>query len=176
METTPRDDHERRQQRGAGADAEDPERERYRELLEELRTVQPGVQVLFAFLLTVPFNQRFSDLDALGTNLYGVALAASALATAAFVAPPWYHRLDGGQPRERRNHRSVGFQIAGLTFLFVAMASAILLVARFIFGPSPGALIVGLFVTAAAVGWWLVPTYDRVRHGTGHEDTGPPDA
>lgn len=154
---------------------DDPERERYRELLEELRTVLPGVQILFAFLLTVPFNSRFTELDAFGTRLYGVALAASALAAASFTAPPWYHRLDGGQPRGRRLHRSVLFQLGGLSLLFVAMASVLLLVSRFIFGSTAGGLIVALFVAGATVAWWLVPALDRLRHGTGHEDTGPPD-
>ncbi len=55
---------------GSGDDSAEQQRERYRELLEELRTIIPGVQVLFAFLLTVPFSSRFADLDELGRRAF----------------------------------------------------------------------------------------------------------
>src|SRR3954453_1058205 len=63
------------------------------ELLNELRVVIPGVQVLFAFLLTVPFNQRFGQVDPFQKTVYFATLLLSALATALFLAPTGYHRL-----------------------------------------------------------------------------------
>lgn len=56
-------------------------RERYRELLEEVRTIMPGAQVLLGFLLTVPFANRLADVDRLGRILFVVALAATAAST-----------------------------------------------------------------------------------------------
>lgn len=81
-------------------------RERYRELLEELRTIIPGVQVLFAFLLTVPFSSRFTELDALGRRVFTGSLVAAALATvvtAATLAMWWLlPAVDGPTGASRR--------------------------------------------------------------------------
>jgi len=69
------------------------QRERYQELLAELRTIIPGVQVLFAFLLTAPFSARFHLLDQLGHDIYAASLVGTALAAAVFLTPAAYHRL-----------------------------------------------------------------------------------
>src|SRR5882757_477586 len=64
-----------------------------RELIEELRVALPGVQVLFAFLLVAPFNQRFSDLSHNQERLYLVALVFAGLASAFLLAPTAHHRF-----------------------------------------------------------------------------------
>ncbi len=64
------------------------------ELLQELRVALPGVQVLFAFLLTVPFAQRFGQVTEFQTYVYFVTLLCSCVATAFFIAPTAYHRLN----------------------------------------------------------------------------------
>src|SRR5512132_2062649 len=83
--------------------ADEDEKERTQrqllELLNELRVVIPGVQVLFAFLLTIPFNQRFAEVSDFQQTVYFVTLLLSALATALFLAPTGSHR---GAWRERR--------------------------------------------------------------------------
>src|SRR4051794_33171551 len=87
---------------GAGAHSpptgqrEDPTARHHRQLIEllnELRVGLPGVQVLFAFLLTVPFTQRFSQLDGIQRDIYFLAVLATALATTFLIAPSSYHRL-----------------------------------------------------------------------------------
>jgi hypothetical protein len=63
------------------------------ELLNELRVILPGVQVLFAFLLMVPFTQRFPDLDDLETGVFFMTLLCTAVATALLIAPSAHHRI-----------------------------------------------------------------------------------
>ena len=87
-------------------DPDEEARERYRELLEELRTIIPGVQVLFGFLLTVPFSARFDRLDDLGRDLYSVVLAGVALAIVVFLTPAAIHRF-GADGRTAVNNQTV---------------------------------------------------------------------
>ena len=75
---------------------EDPQERTARELIEllnELRVILPGVQVLFAFLLMVPFTQRFPDLDDLETGVFYMTLLCTAVATALLIAPSAHHRI-----------------------------------------------------------------------------------
>ena len=85
------------------------------ELLNELRVILPGVQVLFAFLLMVPFTQRFPDLDDLETGIFFVTLLCTAVATALLIAPSAHHRiLWRGGVREQRLVVGNVLAIAGL--------------------------------------------------------------
>ena len=75
---------------------EDPTARHHRQLIEllnELRVGLPGVQVLFAFLLTVPFTQRYTRLDGIQRDIYFLAVLSTAMATACLIAPSSYHRL-----------------------------------------------------------------------------------
>src|SRR3954469_8737765 len=78
--------------------AEETEKERIDreliELLNELRVALPGVQVLFAFLLILPFQQRFSQVDELDRLVYAAALVSSAVAAALLIAPSVHHRVN----------------------------------------------------------------------------------
>jgi MFS family permease len=110
------------------------ERERYRELLEEVRTILPGVQVLFAFLLTAPFSQRFNEIDEYGRDLYSIALVGSAVAMVLFLTPAAYHRI---APRDERNKRltiAVRLMVVGMLVLALSVLTAVVAVMRFIFG------------------------------------------
>lgn len=151
------------QDRGGAAhqdeDAEVAERERYRELLEELRTIIPGVQVLFAFLLTVPFSSRFADLDLLGRRAFTASLVAAALATVVFLTPAAYHRLTD-RHRGRRLQVSVRMQLAGMTLLAAAIAVAVFVVTRFIFDTTVGGIIGAGVAVSALLLWWALPTVD----------------
>src|ERR687894_1738845 len=90
----------RRQSRGGGMNkgrdetTEERADRNMNELLQELRVALPGVQVLFAFLLTVPFAQRFADVSSFQKNVYFATLLFSAAASALFIAPTSYHRLN----------------------------------------------------------------------------------
>jgi hypothetical protein len=117
------------------------------QLLQELRVAMPGVQVLFAFLLAVPFQQRFADVTEFQRTVYFVTLLASAAASALFIAPTAYHRLlfeRGEKPRLIR--RATVLAIAGLTALGVAMSGAIVLVTDLLFERAT------VIVTGAGVG------------------------
>jgi hypothetical protein len=154
-------------------DAVSEQRQRYRELLEELRTVIPGVQVLFGFLLTVPFTSRFPDLDQLGTLMFVVSLVAVALSAVILVTPAAYHRLTPRHARRQRIRLGVRVTIVGMSFLGLSIGSSVFVVARFIFATdraaapdvlSPttiGAAIAGVVSATTLVLWFLVPFLRR---------------
>jgi membrane-bound acyltransferase YfiQ involved in biofilm formation len=107
------------------------------ELLNELRVAMPGVQVLFGFLLTVPFQQRFQRVNEFQETVYFVTLIAAAAATAFLIAPSAYHRLMLEQ-HDKPNiiHIGSGQMIAGLCALAIAMNGAVLLVTDVLFDAS----------------------------------------
>ena len=130
----------------------------FNELLGELRIALPGVQVLFAFLLAVPFAQRFSQLTGFQRGLYFAVLLLTALASALLIAPTAYHRIQFRQGRKREilffaNRAAV----LGLGALALAMTGAILLIADFLFGVA-AAVPIGT-ATALLFGslWYLLP-------------------
>ena len=130
----------------------------FNELLGELRVALPGVQVLFAFLLTVPFAQGFSELSAFERDLYFTVLLLTAVASAFLIAPTAYHRL---QFRQGRKREIVFFAnraaVLGLAALALAMTGAILLITHFLFGAA-AAIPVGI-AAALVFGtlWYLLP-------------------
>jgi Family of unknown function (DUF6328) len=104
------------------------------ELLQELRVALPGVQILFAFLLTVPFAQGFTRLNGDQRDLYFGVLMATALSTALLIAPTANHRLLFRQ-RDKEHLVTISnrLAIAGLMVLAVAITGAVLLIADLIF-------------------------------------------
>lgn len=142
------------------------ERQRYRELLGELRTILPGVQVLFAFLLTAPFSSRFADLDLLGRRAFLVALVGVALAMILLLSPAAYHRLTDPGARARRLQVSVRFQLAGMVILGLAVADAVFVVTRFMFTTTLGVIVAGVVLASMVLLWWLVPIRDRGAPGS----------
>lgn len=134
------------------------QRERYRESLEELRTILPGVQVLFAFLLTVPFATRFASLDHLERNVFAAALLGTAFATAVFMTPAAYHRLARDQDRETRLRVTVRLTIIGMALLALSVAAAVFVVARFIFASTGIGIAFGAStVLASSCLWFVLP-------------------
>jgi hypothetical protein len=126
------------------------------DLLQELRVALPGVQVLFGFLLTVPFSQRFTDLSAFQEKLYFGVLISVALATVLLVAPTAGHRiLFRRQQKEFIVTISNRLALIGLLLLAVAMCGAIALISDFLFGATT-ALISTAVMTAAFVGFWFL--------------------
>jgi membrane-bound acyltransferase YfiQ involved in biofilm formation len=122
------------------------------ELLNELRVAMPGVQVLFGFLLAVPFQQRFQEVNAFQRDVYFVTLLAAMAATAFLIAPSAYHRIAFGQ-HEKPNIIVVGTVqfICGLVALAIAMNGAVLLVTDFIFRATTA--IVTLAITGSLFAW-----------------------
>jgi sorbitol-specific phosphotransferase system component IIC len=113
------------------------EKERYErnfaDLLQELRVAQTGVQILFAFLLTLPFSVGFERVNQFQKDVYVVALLTAAGSAATLIAPVAYHRVlfQRGRKAElvRSAHRMASL---GLAFMLVAMVSAVLLITDFI--------------------------------------------
>src|SRR6266576_3409824 len=104
------------------------------ELLNELRVALPGVQVLFAFLLGVPFTQRFSELVPYQEDVYFGTLICAAAATAFLIAPSAHHRIEFRlQDKRHIVFLANRLAIVGLAFLALAMTGVVLLVTDFIF-------------------------------------------
>ena len=128
------------------------------ELLNELRVILPGVQFLFAFLLTVPFSQRFSELDSLETGVFFVTLLCTAIATALLMAPSAQHRILWREGvREQRLELGNTLTIAGLAFLVPAMVGAVFVVSDFIFGLWAAVVVTLLLVLFFARLWFALP-------------------
>ena len=126
------------------------------QLLGELRVAMPGVQVLFAFLLAVPFQQRFAQATEFQRDVYFVTLLAAAAASALFVAPTAYHRLmfrEGDKPK--LVSISSKLALAGLACLAVAMNGAVLLVTDVLFTRTTAVVTVAATGTLF-VGLWFV--------------------
>src|SRR3954462_6088870 len=121
------------------------------ELLQEVRVVQTGVQVLFAFLLTVPFSARFDQITDFQRGAYFAALVGTAAASVLLIAPTSVHRIlfRRGQ-KEYMVELSNRLAIGGLLSLAVAMVAAMLLVSDVMFGMAV-AITVGV-ATAVAFG------------------------
>jgi hypothetical protein len=125
------------------------------DLLQELRVALPGVQVLFGFLLTVPFSQRFQDLTSFQEKLYFGVLISVALATVLLVAPTAGHRiLFRRQQKEFIVTISNRLALVGLSLLAIAMCGAITLISDFLFGATT-AVISTIVMAAAFVGFWF---------------------
>jgi MFS family permease len=125
------------------------------DLLQELRVALPGVQVLFAFLLTVPFTNRFADLSGFQEKLYFGVLIAVALATVMLVAPTVGHRiLFRRQQKEYLVTIANRLALIGMFLLAVSMCGAIALISDFLFG-STTAIVSTIVMAAAFVGFWF---------------------
>ena len=141
------------------------------ELLQELRVALPGVQILFAFLLTVPFAQGFTRLDAFQRNLYFAVLLSTAISTALLIAPSAHHRLLF-RMRDKENLVRVSnrLAIAGLGVLSLSLIGAILLISDLLFkSPAP------VIFTAAtglifAILWVVMPLARRIRLSEHEQD------
>ncbi len=132
------------------------------ELVAELRVVQTGVQVLFAFLLVVPFNTGFRGVTDFERASYFVALITSAAAAACLIAPSAYHRiLFRYEDKQHLVFLSNRLSIVGLGFLAVAMAFALLFVTTKLFGAAVGVLtMVGAAVVFGTM-WFALPLARR---------------
>ncbi len=120
-----------------GHEGESPEQRADRnmsELLQELRVALPGVQVLFAFLLTVPFSSRFEDLTSFQRDLFFAVLLGSALATVLFIAPSAGHRLlFRMQQKEYLVTVANRLALAGLAVLALCMCGVVLLISDILY-------------------------------------------
>jgi len=131
------------------------------DLLQELRVAQTGVQILFAFLLTLPFSSGFPQTTEFQRDVYLVSLLAAAAATAMIIAPVAFHQALFRQGRKpelvRFGHRMA---TGGLTFLLIAMVSAVLLITDFILS-RPVAIILSAITALFFITFWAVAPWSR---------------
>jgi hypothetical protein len=138
------------------------------ELLNELRVALPGVQVLFAFLLTIPFSSRFGSLSALQEGMYFGTFVATLLASAFLMAPSAYHRLRFRQgDKEQLLASSNRFAIAGIAMLALALGGASLLVADLLYGALAAWLAIAVTLVVLVWCWFGLPLGRRARSGRG---------
>jgi hypothetical protein len=151
---------------------DEPEKHRwdrnFSDLLQELRVAQTGVQILFAFLLTLPFSNGFSRTTAFQKEVYLVALISAAFAAAMIIAPVAFHRALFRQGRKpelvRYAHRMA---TAGIAFMLIAMVSSVLLINDYLLSFWP-ALILTVIVGAWFLTFWaFIPWF---RHNWIDED------
>jgi Family of unknown function (DUF6328) len=134
------------------------------ELTGELRVVVTGVQVLFAFLLVVPFDTGFAHVGPYERTVYFIALISAALAAVCTIAPSAQHRFlfrhDDKAYIVSVSNRIV---IAGLGFLALAMCGCLLLVATYLFGVAAGAITLALGALPFLVIWFAMPLRRRAQ-------------
>ena len=123
------------------------------ELLNELRVALPGVQVLFAFLLAVPFANGWQRVTNFQRDVFFVAFLCTAAATIMLIAPSTYHRLRWREhDKEHMLVTANRLTIAGSVFLAAAMVSVVLLITDLLF--SLGWALLATVVVAAAFAWF----------------------
>jgi preprotein translocase subunit Sss1 len=145
-------------------DESDSERNSRRllELLQEVRVATAGVQILFGFLLAVPFQQGFAKISSFQKHVYLVILICTALSSALLIAPTALHRLlfrQGHKPQiiEYANR----MVILGLVLLAVAMVGVVLLLTHEIFGPAAAIAVTVPIGLVFLVTWFAIPLARR---------------
>src|SRR4051795_11676026 len=146
----------------SGGEPDEDRRERVNreliELLNELRVALRGVQVLFAFLLAVPFAQGFTRVTDFQRALFFAVLALTTVSAALLIAPSAWHRVRFRQKdKERILQASNRMAIAGLGFLALAMTGAVMLIADFIYSPTLTILSGIAAAVVYGVLWYVLP-------------------
>jgi Family of unknown function (DUF6328) len=128
------------------------------ELLQELRVAIPGIQVLFAFLLVVPFQQGWASVTEFETTVYYVTLLLTAASSVCLIAPTARHRmrfreLDKKWIVETANRLA----IAGLVFLAGAVCGVLMLISHVVYDSTLTAIVVAVFAVFFAWFWFIAP-------------------
>ena len=128
------------------------------ELLGELRIALPGVQMLFAFLLTVPFYARFETLTGASRAVFFSTFAFTTIGAVFMIAPSSNHRISfRAQDKERLLLRANGFAIVGVAFLALAICGVMYFISDMILGQDWAPYAAGATATLIALTWYLAP-------------------
>jgi hypothetical protein len=147
--------------------AEDVVRERLRELADDLRLALPGGQVLFAFLLTLPFASRFAFTGTEKAVFY-LAFITSVLAVIFLIAPSALHRVyhqlrDPGGLASLLRIAGV-LAVIGSAFLAVSIGAAVFLITDTLYAPSAAAIVAAVVLGVTALLWFALPVMHRMRY------------
>ncbi|MBY8875193.1 DUF6328 family protein [Micromonospora sp. PLK6-60] len=137
----------------------------FADLLQELRVAQTGVQILFAFLLTLPFSNGFTRTSEFQKDVYIVALLAAAAATAMIISPVAFHRAlfrQGRKPELVRFAHTMA--TGGLAFMLIAMVSAVLLITDFVLS-RPIAFLLTAVTAIWFLAFWVILPFARRNWG-----------
>jgi hypothetical protein len=147
-----------------GMDAERVD-EKLDQILQGMRVILPGVQVMFAFLLTVPFQQRWTQLDSVHRGVYAVCLVATAAASVLLITPAAQHRLlFRDSQAERMLRRANGYGFAGVLCVAVAISAALFLVLDVVSGREWAVLLTAGTAVGSMWAWVVQPWLTRERH------------
>jgi hypothetical protein len=147
----------------AGPDAENPRLEReHEQLFDELRSIIPGVEVLFAFLLTVAFTERFEDLTDLQRGVYYATFFCAGLTLVLLLAPSSFHRIRFRQSDKDALLRAANVEaLAALGLLAFSIAGTVFLITDVMFSTA-AAVVAGATIFLVAAGlWWVYPLSRR---------------
>jgi uncharacterized protein DUF6328 len=137
------------------------------ELLNELRVALPGVQVMFAFLLTVPFTQRFTTLTSTQEKVYYATLLCTTASTVLLIAPTAHHRINF----RRQDKAYIVFlanrlAIVGLGLLALAMSGVVFLITDVLYSSTATTFATAGALIAFGLLWYAIPIWRRLRRGT----------
>jgi hypothetical protein len=133
------------------------------ELLNELRVALPGVQILFAFLLAVPFTQRFANVTNLQKYVFMAALLCSLAGTVFLIAPSAFHRIRfRDRDKETLLQTANVFAIVGLVFLAAGMTAVVSLVTDLLFKGSLTVVVTALTGLLFAIVWFAYPLRRKI--------------
>jgi len=136
------------------------------ELVQELRVALTGVQILFAFLLTVPFTQRFSTVTEFQRQVYFFTLIAASGSVVLLIAPTAHHRwLFRQRDKEALLLAANHFAIGGLVLLAGAMTGAVMLITDLLFKGTTTIVVTAAIGAALALIWFVIPIMRRIEHG-----------
>ena len=134
------------------------------ELLNELRVTLPGVQVLFAFLLIVPFSQRFPQMTPVQRDVYFAAVICTTISAVLLIAPTSMHRIQWRQrDKERLLVTSNQLAILGTAFLALGMTGVLFLITDILFAARWAAVVCALAAGLFAALWFVLPAIRRLR-------------
>jgi cation transport ATPase len=134
------------------------------ELVEEHRLAMPGVQVLFAFLLILPFQNRFRDLTTNQEYVYFAALLCAAVAIVLLITPTAAHRIRWRQAdKEALLLVATRTAIAATVFMAASVTASVYLITDFLFGEPATAVVTTLVAALFTVFWYLLPLVRRLR-------------
>lgn len=165
-------------ERDSGRDETEEERldRNLGELLQELRVALPGVQVLFAFLLAVPFQKGFEEVTEFQKQVYFATLLLTAISATMLISPSAYHRVTFRYQQKRRLvFYANRFAIIGLAFLALAMTGAILLITDVLFSTAAAIVVAALALCVFSFFWFVLPLQRRLRLSVGQEPLGKPE-
>jgi hypothetical protein len=135
------------------------------ELLQELRVALPGVQVLFAFLLVVPFNQRFPDITGFQRTVYFITLLLATGASACLIAPTAHHRIEfRAKDKKRIVYAATKLSIVGLALLAAAMTGAVMLITDVVYHTTMVVIVASVVAVVFAGLWFAWPIKRLLDH------------